>query len=376
MTDYMQPWQVQEQDFPRNGTDQEKMAFFVRYAVLAPSIYNTQPWHFAVSDNQVHVYADRRHALAVIDPDDRQLNMCCAAALFSLRLAIHYFGYKETTELIPDPQNPDLLARVKLGAEREMVEDDIKALFKGVTTRHTNRGAFSAREVPEDVLHALKSEAAKEGAWFHVCSPIERKLVVRMVSEADHIQSSNKHFRRELASWVDQRRWQSRDGMPNLGLGYNDIMGNFKPTVARRFCNENNEAASDETLDANTQIIGVIGVSSGGLQERLSAGQALMRVLLRAEIEGLAISTLNQACEVPELRLRLHDELEPQGRAQMIMRIGYGGTPSYTPRRAMENVLSYGFEETKPKLEPQKGDGGFQGPSLLSRLLRRKTKKA
>ena len=76
------------------------------------------------------LYADRRYALPVIDPDDRVLSIYCAATLFNLRLAIRYFGYQETTELIPDPAEEDLLARVKLGDKAEKpVEEHERCSF-------------------------------------------------------------------------------------------------------------------------------------------------------------------------------------------------------------------------------------------------------
>ena len=73
-------------------------------------------------------------------------------------------------------------------------------------------------------LSALKAAASKEGGWLHICSPIERKIVIGMIVEGDHIQIGNKHFRRELASWVDPRRALSWDGMPDQGLKFSDIV--------------------------------------------------------------------------------------------------------------------------------------------------------
>lgn len=74
---------------------------------------------------------------------------------------------------------------------------------------------------------------------------------------------------------------------------------------------------------------------------------------------------LNQPCEVPELRLRLHDEIEHQGRAHMIMRIGYGGKPVYTPRRTIETILDIEgkplITKAKKKAANDKSTGGFIG---------------
>jgi nitroreductase len=42
------PWKVTEGDFPRSGDVEEKLRFLLNYAVLAPSVHNTQPWLFRV----------------------------------------------------------------------------------------------------------------------------------------------------------------------------------------------------------------------------------------------------------------------------------------------------------------------------------------
>ena len=84
--DYMQAWKISEKDFPADGTAAEKLVFCVNYAILAPSPYNNQPWYFKINDNRLQLCADRRHGLAVIDPDDREMTLCCAARLFGADL--------------------------------------------------------------------------------------------------------------------------------------------------------------------------------------------------------------------------------------------------------------------------------------------------
>ena len=79
-------------------------------------------------------------------------------------------------------------------------------------------------------------------------------------------------------------------------------------------------------------------------------GQALMKLCLTAASRGLCVTPLNQICEVPELRLRLHDEINQQGRAHLLLRIGYGGKPHLCPRRNLSSMLSIDgkpFDEEK-----------------------------
>lgn len=371
MRDFMDAWRVSEKEFPHDGTPAEKLAFCVRYAILAPSTYNIQPWYFRIGENSVSLFADRRHALPVIDPDDRELTIACACALFNLRLALRYFGYKDMTVLTPEADNPDLLARVSLGAKLEHgMDEDERKLFQAITRRHMNRGAFTEKDVGDELLRHLKSAASQEGAWLHVCTPPERKAIIQLIAEADHIQSGNKNFRRELASWADPRRQLTGDGMPGTGLRHADIMAAFTPTILRRFENGQRRPASDQELEAGSPVIAVLGSAGGGTAECLKSGAALMRVLLRAEALGLSVSLLNQPCEVPELRLRLHDELEHNGRAQMVLRIGYGGKPVFTPRRPLSAVVEFDGRGTAAAEKRLSGEAAAPRKSLLRNLLK------
>ena len=58
----LEPWAVSEDEFPKDGDAGEKLRFLVRYAILAPSGHNTQPWLFRVDDEAIELFADRARA--------------------------------------------------------------------------------------------------------------------------------------------------------------------------------------------------------------------------------------------------------------------------------------------------------------------------
>jgi nitroreductase len=47
------PWDVTAVDWPDRGTPEEKLIFLLQYAVLAPSILNSQPWQFEFRDGRL-----------------------------------------------------------------------------------------------------------------------------------------------------------------------------------------------------------------------------------------------------------------------------------------------------------------------------------
>lgn len=87
-------WVIDPDIFPVGADPQKKVKFLLRYAVLAPSLYNVQPWLFRVEGPQVSLYANRLLSLVATDPDDRALMLSCGAVLQYLWLAARHYRYE------------------------------------------------------------------------------------------------------------------------------------------------------------------------------------------------------------------------------------------------------------------------------------------
>ena len=57
-------------------------AAVVELARHAPSVHNTQPWHFEDDHGVLTLRRDETRRLPVLDPDARQQTLSCGAALF------------------------------------------------------------------------------------------------------------------------------------------------------------------------------------------------------------------------------------------------------------------------------------------------------
>ncbi len=113
--DNFSQWNTSEGEFPRGGNNMDNLKFFLKYAILATSSHNTQPWIFRITTgNTIKLYADRTRAMPVVDPEDRELSISCGAVLFNLQLAISYFGYDYETKFLPYGNSHDLLATVNV----------------------------------------------------------------------------------------------------------------------------------------------------------------------------------------------------------------------------------------------------------------------
>ena len=333
------PWIVDEQDFPSSGSLAEQLTFLLNYAVLAPSGHNTQPWLFRVGSSQVDVFADRSRALAVVDPEDRELVMSCAAAAFHLKAALAH--YERVTEImkLPDPGDPDLLLRVEVTGSREPTLTDHR-LFMAIQKRHTNRQSFEDRPIPEIELSSMKDAAADEGVRLDLFTESTPKMNLgRIIAAADRIQGRNSHFRRELAAWVRTNTSRRKDGIPGYAVGVGDLMSFMGPLVVRTFDWGGGQAAKNEQLALGSPVLAVFSTERDDVESWLSAGLALDHVLLLAADYAIQASHLNQPLEVERLRSRVSALLPDGGFPQIILRMGYGDLSRPTPRRPVAEVL-------------------------------------
>lgn len=321
------------------GSSRRRFRTLVQYAIRAPSNHNTQPWLFRMSGDALDLCADRRRALPVVDPDDRELIMSCGAALFHLRLAIRQFSHAADVELLPDPHDPDLLARVRIGAPKPpTVEDEL--LFDAIPLRHTNRRPFQRRPLPSTLLDELREAAAMEGATLRIVeSSDEKEFIAALIAEADHRQAADPAFRRELAAWIHPNRDWSRDGMPGYAHGLRDLSSRIAPFLVRTFDWGNGQAAKDRQLAEGSPALLILGTDEDTPLAWLWAGQALARILLLACAVSVSASFLNQPVEVPELRTSLALRLGLDGVPQLLLRMGYGSAAMPTPRRSIDEVF-------------------------------------
>lgn len=333
------PWEIRAEDFPSEASLAEKLEFVLGYAVLAPSSHNTQPWLFSIRGDHIDLYADRTRALKVCDPDDREMIISCGAALFNLRLALRHFRLFGRMELLPDAEDKDLLARIWIGDEgSHMAEETL--MFHAIPKRRTNRQSFKSDPVPASLLAELHTAAFHENTWLHFAEgDDERTAIADLIGQADRHQWADKRFRLELAAWVHSNHSTARDGIPGYAQDVDDLLSYMGPLVVRTFDLGNGQAAKNVEVARHSPVLAVLGTNSDSLSEWVSAGQALAHIMLRARVEDVWASFLNQPIEVPGLRNHLSRVIGHPGTPQLLLRLGFGNEVKPTPRRYVDEVL-------------------------------------
>jgi hypothetical protein len=305
----------------------------VEAAGAAPSIHNTQPWRFRVTDQLIELHGDPDRMLWVADPRGRALHISCGAALFNLRLAIRMLGAKPLVWPLPDPQGqPTLLASVELAPGRPPT-DGQRAMFEAVHQRHISRAPFCERPVPGHVRVRLENEAAYEFAALRMLNAGDANLVLDLATAADRELAANFSHQVEISEWIGTG---ARDGIPRDALGCRPAAGR---APVRDFGPAGPAIVRPAGRYERQPQLAVLATADDQPGDWLRAGQALQRVLLAAAGSGLAASLLYQAVELHDMQHRDGPWWPWPECPQMLIRLGYGPAGKPTPRREVDDIL-------------------------------------
>ncbi|MEO6886676.1 MAG: nitroreductase family protein [Jatrophihabitantaceae bacterium] len=326
------------------GTDAVLAALDV--AVRAPSIHNTQPWRWRLAGDRLTLSADRSRQLPVIDPDGHSLLISCGAALYLSEIALRAAGCPIRTTVLPDPSNPNLLATTIPTARDTQPRSQASEQVAAALRRRCDRRPFTGAAVSQDHLELLRRLGSDSHARVDFPDRADRHVELAVaVSWADRTERNDKAYLAELHRWLrDPDVHAVADGIPvgvipHLATGaprHTDVpLRDFEVGLTGKQLIEHG-------VDEHPLIV-VILTDGDEPRDHLYAGIAMMRLMVQADLLGLASCPMSQAVDYPAFRARLQGRMGWIGRPQMMLRIGHPASPIIdlprTPRRPAAEVL-------------------------------------
>ena len=331
------PWKVKEFDFPKDVELTEQLTFLIRYALLAPSNRNMQPWRFSVTPKTIKIYPDLSRKLPVADPTNRELYISLGCALENILVAADYFGFHTKVNYLPEGETSGPAAVVSLEPEKEPFS---RSLFFSITRRHTNRHKYGPISIEKELLENLSACRGEKELSFDIVTDKELKEHLgKIIAEGDILQFSNKTFREEYAAWLRPNLSSVEDGIPGYAQGVSMLPSLFTRAVVRGLGLSKNRAEKNSKLVEASPAVAIISSKRNDKESWLRVGQYYERLALLATSLGIVQAPLNQPTEIPELATRLANLLDRKERPQMIFRMGHANPALPTPRRPLEKVL-------------------------------------
>jgi hypothetical protein len=306
-------------------------------AGLAPSIHNTQPWHWRVGDGGLDLFLDRNRQLDNTDPLARLAILSCGAALHHARTALDAAGWQVEVAELPDPADPDHLAHLTL-FDRKAIRPEAAQRVRAMRERHTDRRPVSVTPVGPDSLLAITIAIEEAGGWVHV---LPRDRVVELgsaVAYAQRAEVADEAWLAELAQWSGGTR-PSGTGVPDSAIPDRPT----RTTVPSRdfgypgalHVGAGHDLAATYAILYGPQDLPV---------DWLRAGEALSAGWLTATELGIALLPMSAATEVPATRQVLRRLLSGLGQPYLVLRLGIAapGAAAPTPRLPSRETVSEG----------------------------------
>jgi nitroreductase len=326
-------WDVDPKGFQADETCDEQAAFLLRYAVLAPSSHNSQPWRFRVGEGRVEVRLDRTRWLRVADADQRELHISVGCALENLLIAAERFGFRTDVHYFPRAEDPDLAATVDLQRPGSVSAFRPAELFDAIPRRHTNHRRYDGRPLSPEQVQRLEGVAVEPGIAIHLTDDAAtRRRVDELVVRADALQFADPAWREELGYWLGQGVFGGGWLLSRVGQLAVTYLNLGKSTAKK----------DSELLDSASAL----GVVTAADQEptriaQLHVGQAFERMALAATALGIQVQPMNQVLQVPEIEAEFRALLPSDwGIPQLAFRVGFAEAERHTPRRPLREVLT------------------------------------
>lgn len=337
-------WEIDEKDFPNNGSLEEKIQFLVGYGILAPSTHNTQPWLCSVKDNELVVSINPALKLPAADPDGRGELISLGCLVTNINVAAEYFGLEAgVVEL--DEKNETI--RLEFGISKHQALENKQ--FQAITRRYSDKRDYL--QTPVKVDHKSRLLKLKGSGGTNLILVDDKTKVLELAGlqrDATLGYAGNRQFFNELSKWLKPSNTKLEEGMPGFVVGLSNLKSKTFPLLIKNLKPLAKLLAKrDYELASTGPMLGVISSSSDDRAAWFNAGKYFEEIALEATACGLVITPLAAIIENKQQRKRLAYSFDLNN-PQIFFRIGYSKhKPYHTPRR---NNLNGTSMETLEKL--------------------------
>ena len=328
---------VWDTPFQKGTTGTARMRELIRYATLAPSGHNTQPWKFAIFGDIIRIFPDYTRRLPTVDPQNRELWISLGCALENLIIAAQYVGY-DVDVTYPEITADYLLLHLKPSLIRQP-----SPLFGAIAHRQSARSVYEERSVSADNLKKIEAVTAATGIFSRVFTTSqEKEAILEYVKMGDAHQESQPAFGNELVSWL---RFNKPEALHTLDGLYTRCAGN--PEVPR-WLGElfvlsggvGQQSATDEKAVRSSSGLIVIASAHDDKRDWIETGRFYERLALTLTAWDIKTAFINQALEVVSLRSEFQRYLNlGTAQPQLLFRFGYASVMPRSLRRPVEQVI-------------------------------------
>ena len=321
----------------KSALDPQVVANAVELACRAPSVHNSQPWHWVVEGDELKLFFEPHRVPHATDLSGREAIISCGAVLDHLRVAVAVAGWQANVERFPNPNELDHLATISF-TPLELVTDAHRARADAILDRHTDRLPFAPPPSWPAFEPVLRSTVDTDKAVLHVLPDALRPELAEASRLTESLRRYDSSYHAEFQWWTAP--YEVSDGVPYSTLV--SVSERDRVDVARAFpAGEHPDRRPEVDHDRSTIV--VLSTYGDTRREALGCGEVLSDVLLEATMAGLATCTLSHLTELEASRNIIRALIGGEHDPQLLIRIGLvpsiAQVPPATPRRPLADVL-------------------------------------
>lgn len=316
--------------------DRERYLALVRFATMAASSHNTQPWRFRLHPGRIDILPDLSRRLPVVDPDDHHLFASLGCAAENLLQAAAANGFRGDYRFDENCR----VVRIALTPEAPVRS----ALFDAIPQRQCSRSDYDGSALDPDERRQLDGAAQGDGvSMMLIPDPARKEQVIEFVAEGNRAQLGDPAWVAELKAWVRFSKTEARrcgDGLHGPVMGNPSVPRWLGSLFMRLTLSARRQSEKDARQIRGSSAIAVFHSAEDDPRHWVEAGRSYQRFALLATALGLRTAFINPPVEVPALRRRFATMLGLGGRRpDLVVRVGRGPAMPRSMRRPLEQVL-------------------------------------
>lgn len=333
-------WNILEEDFFKLPSPQEKIKFILRYAILAPSTHNSQPWKFKIGNRGVRIFIDPQRRLPQADPHGRDLFISLGCLLENLVLAACHFGIFEKLEYNLEAE-PNLVAEVRFqwGGEGGRNAEQEK-LFETITKRVNVRGKFETKAIPEELTNRL-SDLKEDGVSLHLVR--EKNSIDELsllTSKGLRMAHALPEFRQEISQWINSSFSKRPEGLHGYSLKAPAFLSLFLAKLVKHFDLSRGLAKITYQSMSSAPLVAVISAQENNPLTWLQVGRLAERAMLALQSQEVRTSIFVASIEMGDLCREVQKILGLTDYPQFLFCAGYlSGAHRHSRRYGVEEKL-------------------------------------
>lgn len=329
--------QINSDEFINTQSNKSKLEILVKFACIAPSSHNTQPWHFTILNNEIIVRPNLDRRLKYSDPSDRFLFISLGAALYNLETASSAYGLSfSITQITSSPEETEFRFTYQ-NLEAKNID---RTTLLNIINRHTNRFPYQNKALEENLLLGLKNFLPHGITLTNFKTENEKKQLVDITNKSIILAYSDKLFRKELSEWIKPSLKKYELGMPGYSILVPFPFSFILPWIIKNFNISKMQQKMHKDWILNT---GACAVLSGedNIPSWINTGKAYEAMAIYAESLGIRTGIIGAPIQIGDSYLDLQKLTKQVTRPQLFFRIGFAKKiKDPSPRLQIQKILS------------------------------------